>query len=283
MKLNDRAHFFVPDGMAADKAAARTTDLCIAAHQDDVELMCYPAIADCFGNPSRWFGAVVTADGAGSPRNGLYASYTDEEMKAVRVLEQNKAAFVGEYGFMAQLGYPSSQIKNGGDTAIEEELAQIIRCAAPDTLYMHNFADKHDTHVGVAVKTLRAVRLLDKKERPRRLLGCEVWRSLDWVCDDEKIALDAGAHPSVAAALVGVFDSQIAGGKRYDLAAQGRRTANATYFASHGCDEADALSYAVDLTPLMLDDSISEAQFMLGFIERFKADVADRIERMRKK
>jgi len=35
-------------------------------------------------------------------------------------------------------------------------------------------------------------------------------------------------------ALLGVFESQIAGGKRYDLALMGRRRANATYFESHG-------------------------------------------------
>ena len=41
------------------------------------------------------------------------------------------------------------------------------------------------------------------------------------------------------AALIGVFDSQIAGGKRHDLAVLGRRRANATYNASHarGCHE----------------------------------------------
>lgn len=280
MKFNSKAKVFVPDGTETAQAIARTTDLCIAAHQDDVELMCYPAIADCFGRSAKWFGAVVTADGAGSPRNGLYADYSDEQMKQIRVQEQNKAAFVGEYAFMAQLGYPSSQIKAADDREITDELSRIIAAAAPETLYMHNFADKHDTHVGVALKTLKAVRQLGKSERPRRLFGCEVWRSLDWVCDDEKIALDASGHPSVAAALVGVFDSQIAGGKRYDLAAQGRRTANATYYASHGCDEKSALSYAVDLTPLILDDSIAPEQFMLDFIDRFKADVAERLSRL---
>jgi hypothetical protein len=50
---------------------------------------------------------------------------------------------------------------------------------------------------------------------------------------------------------VGVFDSQVSGGKRYDLATAGRRLAHATYYASHGTDEESALSFAMDLTPLV--------------------------------
>ena len=53
-----------------------------------------------------------------------------------------------------------------------------------------------------------------------------------------------------------VFDSQICGGKRYDLATEGRRVANATYAASHGVDTATAFSYAMDLTPLIKDKNL---------------------------
>ena len=30
---------FIPDGLSVDEALARTTHLCIAAHQDDIEIM----------------------------------------------------------------------------------------------------------------------------------------------------------------------------------------------------------------------------------------------------
>ena len=49
-------------------------------------------IAECFGKQDKWFCEVVVTDGAGSPRNGLYANYTDEQMKAVRIEEQKNAA-----------------------------------------------------------------------------------------------------------------------------------------------------------------------------------------------
>ena len=46
---NSNTDFFVPDGASPEAALARTTHLCIAAHQDDIEIMAYHGIAECFG------------------------------------------------------------------------------------------------------------------------------------------------------------------------------------------------------------------------------------------
>ena len=248
---------YIPDGTEEQKAIERTTHLAIAAHQDDIEFMAYAPVAECFGTPDKWFGAIVVTDGAGSPRSGLYADYTDEQMKEVRVVEQEKAAMVGEYGFLAMLSHPSKEVKDAGNTKIIEELADLIRKAKPKYLYTHNLADKHETHVATALKVIAALRRLSPEERPEKVYGCEVWRDLDWLCDDEKVYLDCGAHPNLMRCLSAVFDSQIVGGKRYDLAAEGRRLANATFSASHACDTYSALNYAMDLTPLM--DQIGRA------------------------
>ena len=85
-------------------------------------------------------------------------------------------------------------------------------------------------------------------------------------------------HENLQAALLGVFDSQIAGGKRYDLASMGRRKANATYFASHGVDASTGLSWAMDLTPLITQADKDIAAFVAEVIQRFAQDVADRLE-----
>ena len=111
------------------------------------------------------------------------------------------------------------------------------------------------------------------------MLGVEGWRDLDWLADNEKVAMDASANPELAAKLVAVFESQIAGGKRYDLAAMGRRLANATFFNSHATDQTNAISLAMDLTPLVQDDSLSVRDFTLRHIEQLRADVAGRIEK----
>ena len=269
---------YIPDGTEEKKAIVRTTHLAISAHQDDIEFMAYAPIAECFGKQDKWFGGVVVTDGAGSPRSGLYADYTDEEMKSVRITEQKKAAAVGEYSFQMLLGHPSGEVKDPGNAAIVEELAEIIRSAKPKYLYTHNLADKHDTHVATALKVIAALRTLSPAERPEKVYGCEVWRDLDWMCDEEKVFMDCGPHPNLMRCLSAVFDSQIVGGKRYDLAAEGRRLANATFSESQACDAYTALNYAMDLTPLM-SDTLDIAEYAAGFIRRFEAQVRSTISK----
>jgi LmbE family N-acetylglucosaminyl deacetylase len=271
------ADFFVPDGTAAEQALARTTHLCIAAHQDDIEIMAYHGIAECFGLSDRWFSGVVVTNGAGSPRSGIYGAYADEEMQKVRVQEQRKAAYVGEYGFQAQLGFTSSQVKNPKETVVVEDIARILRASKPEVVYLHNPADKHDTHIGVVLRTISALRAVREETRPRKIYGCEVWRDLDWLPDEVKQVLPCSARSNIAASLVGVFDSQVSGGKRYDLATAGRRLAHATYYASHGTDQESALNFAMDLTPLIDDPSLSVMDYVLGQIDLFRADVDKRI------
>jgi LmbE family N-acetylglucosaminyl deacetylase len=270
------ADVFVPDGTAPDAALARTTHLCISAHQDDIEIMAYHGIAECFGRKDRWFSGVVVTNGAGSPRSGIYGDYTDEEMQKVRLIEQRKAAYVGDYACQIQLGFTSSQVKNAKETAVVRDLEQIVRAAQPDYVYLHNLADKHDTHVGVVLRSIAALRAVERK--PKKVYGCEVWRDLDWLSDDEKQVMASSARPNIAAALVGVFDSQVSGGKRYDLATAGRRLAHATYFASHGTDQETAINFAMDLTPLVMDPNLSISGYVVGAVDRFRADVERRVK-----
>jgi LmbE family N-acetylglucosaminyl deacetylase len=271
------ADVFIPDNLAPAEALARTTHLSIAAHQDDIEIMAYHGIAECFGLKDKWFTGVVVTNGAGSPRSGIYGEYTDEQMQKVRVLEQRKAAYVGEYACQIQLGFSSAEVKDRNDPAVVEDLAQILRAARPEVVYLHNLADKHDTHIGVALRAIAALRAVRAETKPRKVYGCEVWRDLDWLQDDDKQLLPASARSNIAASLVGVFDSQVTGGKRYDLATAGRRLAHATYYASHGTDQETALNFAMDLTPLADDPNLPVAEYVLGFVDRFRADVARRL------
>lgn len=281
MNLNKQgAHFFVPDGTDVKKAVERTTHMAISAHQDDIEIMAYHGVLECFGKNDKWFFGCVTGDGAGSPRDDLYSDYTDEQMKGVRVKEQKKAAYVGEYGALALLNYRSSEIKDPANNAVIDELYMLIDSARPEILYTHNLADKHDTHVAVAVNVIKAVRKMPPEVRPLKLYGCEVWRALDWINDNEKIYFDVAAHPNIASALVEVFDSQICGGKRYDLATVGRRLANATYAESHGTDSTDSQTYAMDLTPLIKDDKMDIKEYITAYINRFKEDVINKITKV---
>ncbi len=274
---NANADLFVPDGLDASAALARTTHLCVSAHQDDIEIMAYHGVAECFGQADKWFTGVVVTNGAGSPRAGIYGRYTDEEMQKVRLREQRKAAYVGEYACQIQLGYSSSAVKDPKHPGVCGDLTAIFRAAKPKVVYLHNLADKHDTHVATALRAIAALRSLSGEYRPEKVYGCEVWRDLDWLSDDKKQALPVSARSNIAASLVGLFDSQVSGGKRYDLATQGRRLAHATYFASHGTDEETALSFAMDLMPLIDDPDLSPVKYVTGYIDQFRADVEQRI------
>ncbi len=281
MKLSlHSAEIYVPDGRPPGEALARTTHLAVGAHPDDLEIMASDGILRCFQREDLWFTGVVVTDGAGSARDGLYEDYTDAMMRTVRRREQKKAAVVGDFAAVALLDHPSAAAKDPADPRPAADIAAVLREARPEVVYTHNLADKHDTHVAVALRTIAALRSLPRGERPKRLFGCEVWRDLDWPADEDKVAFDLSAHESLQAALVGVFDSQIAGGKRYDLATQGRRRANATYAASHRTDAATAVTYALDLTPLVTDDALDPWTYVSGHIERFAAEVRDRLDRL---
>ena len=281
MKFNlSTAELFVPDGLPAEQALARTTHLAISAHQDDLEIMAASPILQCFQREDRWFTGVVVTDGRGSPRDDLYKEYTDEQMRLVRFKEQKKAAVVGEYAAQIILDYPSKTVKDGRSRQPVEDLAALIQACQPEFIYTHNLADKHDTHVGVALKVIAALRSLPKEYRPKQLYGCEVWRDLDWLLDEDKVVFDVSPHESLQAALLGVFDSQISGGKRYDLASLGRRRAHATYFASHGTDVATGLTYGMDLTPLIADPNKDPKAYVQEYIQRFAQDIASRLDKV---
>lgn len=271
---------FIPDGKRWEEAIATVTHMAVGAHQDDLEIMSLHGVLECFGSAHKRFMGVVMADGAGSPRDGVYAGLSDEAMQAVRLTEQRKAASVGDYAACVQLRHKSADIKNKAIPGPAEDLIKLLMLARPKVLYTHNLADKHDTHVAVALRTIEAVRAMPKNERPDKLYACEVWRGLDWLRDEDKTVFDVSGRGGLANALVGVFDSQVAGGKRYDLAAAGRRRANATFLASHFVDNVEEAIYGLDMTPLIRDDAPEPLDFIKDFINRFAEEVTARITKL---
>jgi LmbE family N-acetylglucosaminyl deacetylase len=281
MKLtNPTAQLYIPDNTPAAEALARTTHLAIGAHQDDIEIMAIDGILEAFGNPDKWFTGVTMTNGAGSPRAGVYAHFTDAQMCEVRAHEQKKAATMGEYTAQFLLDYPSSAIKDARNQKPVQDLVAILRATRPQIIYTHNPADKHDTHIGVALKTVAAIRQLPAEFRPQRLYGCEVWRDLDWMAESDKIAFNVSRYENLQLALVSLFDSQISGGKRYDLATMGRRRANATYYASHATDDATYMDFAMDLTPLIQNDALDVVTYVARLLQGFTDDVLGRIRTM---
>tara|TARA_B100002019_G_scaffold231856_1_gene205576 strand:- start:45 stop:887 length:843 start_codon:yes stop_codon:yes gene_type:complete len=276
------ADTFISDGTSAQEALARTTHLAIGAHSDDLEIMAYHGIVGCYGyrKTDKWFSGITVTDGRGSSRSGPYSDCTDEEMADIRKNEQRQAAMVGKYGAMIQLAYESDQImQDDGQNHLRDDLSSVFDFCQPEIVYTHNPADKHDTHIAVLSAAIHVMRELPSEKRPKRILGCEVWRDLDWMPDEDKVALDVSKRENLANALVGIFDSQITGGKRYDRAAVGRRYANATFFHAGGQDRIEQLTFAMDLTPLVEDSEIDVKDYVLSYIEKFRCEVESNLDR----
>ena len=277
---NPGAEIFVPDGQEAMPALVRTTHLGIVAHADDLETLAVAGILTCFGDDDRWFTGAVVSDGAGSPRHKEYKRFTDQQMREVRRHEQRKAAYVGEYSACIMLDHPRSDILGGRGEAVVGDLVSLLEHTRPGVLYTHALTDAHDTHVAVALRAIEACRRVRAEARPKRVLGVEVWRDLDWLCKGDKVMMTVDRRQNLQNALLGVFDSQITGGKRYDKAAMGRRAAHATYSESHTTDTCEGIVYGVDMTVLVTDPSLDPSRHAQDLIRNFEAEVLHRIQRL---
>ncbi len=270
------AHTFVPDGADTDVALDRTTHLAIGAHPDDLEFMGWHPILECFENDELWYTGVITSDGQASPRAGLYAEYSDDEMVKVRLKEQRHAAITGEYSAVVHLMHSErGHVMGGQPRDLVTDLKKIISSTRPQHINTHNLADSHPHHLVVAIAVITALRELDY--RPQTFFGSEVWRSLDWLTHQDKVTFDVSGHQNLTNALMGVFDSQITGGKRYDLATAGRKRANATYYHALTTDQSTALEFAMDLMPLLDDPVLSPVDFVGELIARFQSEVQTRL------
>jgi LmbE family N-acetylglucosaminyl deacetylase len=268
------ADVHVPDGSDPTVALARTTDLGIGAHPDDLEFFAVGPIGACREDPDRWFSGVTCTDGGGSVSPEAGAS-----LAATRAAEQRAAADIGGYSVVIQLGYASAPIQQPeGFAALVDDLVDLLDRCVPHNVYTHNLADKHATHVAVGAAVVAAVRRLEPGRRPSRLVGCEAWRDLDWLPDGEKVRIDVSAHGELASSLADVFASQLAA-KRYGVAARGRRQANATLFDARAADTESEVIVAMDLSPLVFNDEIDPTSYVLSAIDRFRDEVAANLRR----
>jgi LmbE family N-acetylglucosaminyl deacetylase len=280
--LNPKSEIYFPTTSGDDLALGKTTHLGIGAHQDDIEILAIHGILKAYDDPNLHFTGVTVTDGRGAPRSGPYQGVSDDELWQIRTEEQKKAADIGQYYAQILMNYSSQGVKSADSKAVIEDLKCILIKTSPTVIYTHNLADKHDTHVAVTLSVIQALREINPPLNAIRLLGCEVWRGLDWLPDELKIALNVSPHPNLQQELLTAFESQIAGGKRYDLATIGRRQANATYYQSHKTDQANLMVYAMDLTPLINNPSVNIKDFTSSAIQSLSDDVRDRLNRLRR-
>lgn len=259
-----QGRIFLEGGLKKQPAALikglRGAHLCVAAHPDDAEIMAYGGLLLAKGQNAPFVVLVVT-DGGGSPR--IDAAQTDASLSFLRQREQEQAADAGGYAGVFFLGLQSEKVKSPTGKA-EGILAELFSLLRPRIVYTHNPADSHPTHVAVCLRTIAALR---QSKQTCRLLGCEVWRGLDWLPDDKKVLLPTG-NPALEQALLQPFGSQTAV-KSYQLAAPGRRLANATFSKPHKADSITACNFALELTPLLTNPAQSVTEFTLALAADF--------------
>jgi len=268
----------VPDGTDAPGALARTTDLAVMAHPDDLELSAVGPLLACRDDPHRWFTGVVCTDGVGSVRPNALAHLDDAGFAGVRADEQVAAARAAGMSAVVLLGMPSDGIRDRtGAQRLElvATVAALVAACSPGVVHTHDPADTHPTHLAVVTAVVDAVRQLAPGQRPRQLVGWEGWRSVDWAPADTQVAADMSDHGDAADALVALHASQV-GPKRYDLASRGRRRAHATFAERVAADQASEVALGIDLSP-MLDDDVDPLAFMEAMVQRFGAGVTDRL------
>lgn len=259
---------FVPK--SASGAAVRY--MAVSAHKDDVEMLALDGIFKAYRDGGGFAAAVLT-DGGQCPRSKEYAAVGDEDMALLRTAEQKRAAEAGRYEALWLFERTSAEVKRtakeGG--ALADELAEVFASLPTlEAVYLHNPFDRHPTHVAACEVALAAINRLDERHKPLKVYGCEVWRDLDWPADADKIALDVSGSDDLAARLMACFVSQNAV-KRYDIASMARRAANATFYQSHEGDEATALIYALDLTPLTKGQSMED--FAAEKLDNFRREL----------
>ena len=278
--IDPQFDIFIPDNAPLEPAIRRTTHMAIGAHPDDLEIFAYHGIAACYDSKDSWFTGLTLTHGGGSVRSGELKATRVEELIELRKAEQRLAAELGRYGLQMQFCLSSASMKAKKERKrIERDLAEVLLIAQPDVLYLHSPFDKHETHLAVFARCIAALRSIEADYQPKQVFGCEVWRDLDWLPDSLKVALPTDSYPHLSQALVGLFDSQIRGGKRYDLAVSGRRLAQATFFQSHEADDTQSLTWAVDLKPLLEADAPDPVSWSAGIIEAFKLEVTEGLGR----
>lgn len=270
------AEIWIPDGREPAEAWRGVTHLAVGAHPDDVEFMAFHGIQLCYDRPAPGFAAIICTDGARSPRAGDYTDCLPAELVRRRAQEQRRAARLGRFAALARLSCSSPEARRGAPE-LAAGLRELLSLCRPEILYMHSPFDRHPTHAAVARMTVAALRQLPAAARPQRLYGCEVWGGLDWLPERRKVFLDISTRQDLAAELIAVYESQLSPAKRYDRAVPARWQANATF---HEWDKPDTCSHAalaVDLTPLLGDESPGLARYVEEVLAEHRAAVAQRL------
>jgi LmbE family N-acetylglucosaminyl deacetylase len=256
VKLPENARLWLRSGFDLGELLQKTTHLAVVAHQDDLEIGAFHGILQCYHQSDRCFGGVILTNGANPPKQGEYSGMSGEEMSLLRNKEQEKAAEIGNYGWVLQLNLSSGTLDDELGGRMGDWFKQWMSEMRVETLYSHHPLDQHPTHLASFRWLHRLIKGVAEYQ-DLNWFGVEVWGKLEWLPLRFRVNLDVTEGDGLAQKLIQVFESQLAS-KRYDLAELGLRQANATYAQSHQVDHICALSYAADLSAFLSSEMTVE-------------------------
>lgn len=256
MFLTDNIVFHSFDNASLDETLLRTTHIGIGAHHDDLEIMAYSSISSCYKQNLPSFLGIIITNGENSPRKGDYKNVSNSEMIKIRINEQINASNIGKYSGVIMFNLTSKNLKSTINYNLISDLATIISKSDPSNIITHNPFDNHDSHVCTFINVIKALKTLKPEDISNtKILGSEVWGSLDWIPKKYKVLLDTSYDNDFFISLMSCFKSQIVGGKNYIEATNGRRISNATYLEYEHIENYSSVNFALDLSELVTSSS----------------------------
>ncbi len=275
LELTRLHDFCSPQGLDLPKALSRSQVIAVGAHPDDLEFMCLSAIERARqGTEEEGFFGLIVSNGLGSPRGDGLQDYSDEQFTELRRQEQREAAKLSGFCGVLQLNYPSSKVKDSSDDQLRTELKLIWMASPVRSVFTHSPFDRHATHRATCMHVLSTLKTLPKTRRPRLVIGCEVWRSLDWVPEKYKRFLPVKSTEPQMRSLFSIYQSQISGAKNYVDAVIGRKRCNATFREAHSRDAYEFCEVGIDLTSI-----VSGKTSLQGYAEKVLSDFRTEIRR----
>jgi hypothetical protein len=177
-----------------------------SAHQDDIEIMAHAGICDCLeANRARKPLAAWWSPTAPAPRALVQVLELHRRADAVGIRRDGatpRRRSSAATRSSSSSAHPSADVKSGGPrrgVARRPHTAIFAGACSPECRLSAQPGGQARHPRRRARRCLEALRALPPGARPRRVLGCEVWRDLDWLVDADKVALDSGRHPELAA------------------------------------------------------------------------------------
>lgn len=237
----------------------------VIAHPDDAEFGCYALIRKCMKEGKRLLVIVVTT-GSKCPLAGSFADRA-EEMERIRAEEQFEAARIGNYSVL-MLGYESADLRGAGSDLVCGVLEQILSQCSAAEIWTHNPFDRHPTHLSVLRLLLAAIRRMNRSKRPTKLYGAELWGGLDHVPAEHIEEFDVSDDLGLRRALIEAFRSQNEA-KNYAAGVPGREAGHATFRASHSNNRMTACDLALNMAPLLEDDTLSLEDWTKQLLDKY--------------